>query len=151
MADIVDKHTRSKMMSAVKGKNTTPELIVRRYLHQKGFRFRLHRKDLPGKPDLVLPKYHLAIFVHGCFWHQHPYCRFAAIPTSHILFWRKKFEGNAKRDRTQVEALIEAGWRVLVIWECGLKHCSEHLDDIPSFIRSQESYMSWPDTPQRPI
>ena len=151
MADIVDKPTRSRMMSAVKGKNTTPELIVRRYLHKKGFRFRLHRNDLPGKPDLVLPKYHLAIFVHGCFWHQHSNCRYAAKPTSNTRFWLKKLEGNTKRDLNQVDALINAGWRVLVIWECGLKHYREHMDDILPFIGSHELYMSWPDTPPRPI
>jgi len=150
MADIVDKPTRSRMMSAVKGKNTIPELIVRRYLHKKGFRFRLHRKDLPGKPDLVLPKYHLVIFIHGCFWHQHQNCRYAAKPTSHTRFWLKKLDGNTKRDRLQVDLLIKAGWRVLVIWECGLKHRHQNLQDIVQLIKGQETYMSWPDTPPKP-
>jgi len=151
MTDVVDKQTRSRMMSAVKGKNTAPELRVRRYLHKEGFRFRLHRNDLPGSPDLVLPKYHLVIFVHGCFWHQHPNCRYAAMPATHNRFWSKKLEDNSKRDLMQVDELINAGWRVLVVWECGLKHCNEQIDQILPFLTGDTSFMIWPNTPPKSV
>ncbi|MFA5683854.1 MAG: very short patch repair endonuclease [Lysobacteraceae bacterium] len=122
MADIVDSATRSRMMSGIRGKNTRPELVVRSFLHRAGLRFRLHPK-LPGKPDLILPKYHTAIFVHGCFWHRHEGCRYATTPASNAVFWEKKFTANVNRDSTVRQRLKEVGWRVLVIWSCEL---SEH-------------------------
>ncbi len=118
MADIVDSHTRSKMMAAIKGRNTTPELLVRRYLHATGLRFRLHDRRLPGSPDVVLPRYKAAVFVNGCFWHQHPGCRFAAMPATRRAFWTAKFESTAHRDRRASEELRSMGWRPIVLWEC---------------------------------
>lgn len=118
VADIVNKSTRSRMMSGIRGKNTKPEVLVRRFLHGRGLRFRLHDKKLPGRPDIVLPRWHAAVMVHGCFWHQHPGCRFAYMPTSNSMFWRAKLAGNVDRDRRQIAALRRHGWRVLVLWEC---------------------------------
>jgi len=119
--DIVDPDTRSRMMSAIRGKDTAPEMIVRRFLHRRGYRYRIHRSDLPGKPDLVLPRLKVCIFVHGCFWHRHPGCAFAATPKTRPEFWNEKFQKNVMRDHSNVEALESAGWRVLIIWECELK------------------------------
>lgn len=118
MADVVDKATRSRMMSGIKAKDTAPEMSVRRFLHSHGFRYRLHAKDLPGKPDIVLPKYRAVIFVHGCFWHQHPGCKDVVLPKSNTKFWKDKLEGNVKRDAVCIEELGRLGWRCLVIWEC---------------------------------
>ena len=105
-------------MSRVRGKNTTPEMRTRRCAHALGLRFRLHRKDLPGKPDLVFPKYRLAIFVHGCFWHRHPHCSKASSPKSRTEYWEAKFEANITRDAQVVKKLEAMGWRVEVVWEC---------------------------------
>lgn len=121
MIDVVDKETRSRMMAGITGRNTKPELRLRRLLHAAGFRYRLHAKDLPGRPDIVLPRYKAAIFVHGCFWHRHPGCRFATTPASNTEFWNTKFGANAARDASKEQALVAAGWRVAVIWECELK------------------------------
>lgn len=118
MVDIVDSATRSRMMSGIKGKNTAPELLTRKYLHSQGFRFRLHVKILPGKPDIVLPKYRTVIFVHGCFWHQHPGCKAAVIPKTNTNFWSAKLEGNVKRDDRNISELITLGWQCLIVWEC---------------------------------
>ena len=119
--DIVDSATRSRMMSGIQSKNTKPEMLVRRYLHAQGFRYRLHTRELPGSPDLVLPKYRVVIFVHGCFWHRHASCRFATQPSSNIERWETKFQINVERDARNVAALQATGWRVLVVWECELK------------------------------
>lgn len=108
-------------MSKVHGKNTSPEIRVRRALHALGYRFRLHRKDLPGKPDIVLSKYRLCIFVHGCFWHQHPGCKRATIPVNNHEFWIQKFADNARRDANAVKELNALGWNVLKVWECQTK------------------------------
>ena len=105
-------------MAQVKGKNTKPELIVRRVLHALGYRFRLHRGDLPGRPDIVLPKHKTAIFVHGCFWHRHPGCAKSSTPKTRVDFWQDKFETNIARDARNVKALKNAGWKVLIVWEC---------------------------------
>jgi DNA mismatch endonuclease, patch repair protein len=121
MTDSVPKAKRSQMMAGIRSKNTKPELLVRSYLHRQGFRFRLHAKKLPGHPDIVLAKYRAAIFVHGCFWHQHPGCKYAYEPKSRQEFWRHKFDRNVERDQEVRQALIESGWRVMVVWECGLK------------------------------
>jgi DNA mismatch endonuclease (patch repair protein) len=112
---------RSRNMSAVRSKNTSPELLVRKALHRRGLRFRLHRKDLPGTPDITLPKLKLVIFVHGCFWHQHPQCKRATVPTTNQIFWQDKFRSNFARDETARAALELNGWRVAVIWECETK------------------------------
>lgn len=118
--DIVDVATRSRMMSGIRGKNTKPELVVRRELHSMGFRFRLHDRKLPGRPDIILPKWHAAVLVHGCFWHGHD-CNLFRWPGTRVAFWRQKIEGNRARDAAAVLSLDAAGWRVLEIWECSLK------------------------------
>ena len=118
MTDIVDTKTRSQMMANVRGHNTAPEMAVRRIAHRMGLRFRLHQKDLPGRPDLVFPKHQLVVFVHGCFWHRHEGCRLAYTPKSRLRFWTEKFASNVARDARQQSALQLVGWRVLVIWEC---------------------------------
>jgi len=117
--DVVDKATRSRMMSGIRGKNTKPELIVRSFLHRAGLRFRLHAK-LPGKPDLVFPKYRTVVFVHGCFWHRHDGCRYTTTPASNPGFWQKKFAANVRRDMKVRQQLEDLSWRVLVIWACQL-------------------------------
>jgi DNA mismatch endonuclease, patch repair protein len=119
--DIVDGPTRSRMMAAIGGKNTLPELAVRRAFHALGLRFRLHRKELPGSPDLVLRKFRAVVFVHGCFWHRHPGCRFATVPQTNAEFWKSKFAANVERDRRQRRNLRQAGWRVFTVWECQSK------------------------------
>jgi len=121
MADIVSPAVRSRMMAGIGGKNTRPELVVRRALFASGYRFRLHRRDLPGAPDIVLPGRRIAIFVHGCFWHRHPGCRFATTPATRPDFWKEKFEKNVIRDSDARDALRLAGWRVLTCWECATK------------------------------
>lgn len=121
MADIVTPEVRSRMMRGIRGKDTKPEVLLRKLLFASGFRFRLHRKDLPGKPDLVLPKWKAAIFVHGCFWHRHEVCSLTATPGTRTEFWRRKFEGNVERDARNRDQLLAAGWRVATVWECGLR------------------------------
>jgi DNA mismatch endonuclease, patch repair protein len=116
--DFVDPATRSRMMRSVKGKDTRPELAVRSLAHAMGLRFRLHRRDLPGRPDLVFTKYRVALFVHGCFWHRHPGCRRASTPATNWAFWEAKFARNVNRDSEAIAALTSAGWRALVVWEC---------------------------------
>ncbi|MBS0461625.1 MAG: DNA mismatch endonuclease Vsr [Proteobacteria bacterium] len=117
MVDVVDAATRSRMMSGIRGRNTRPELLVRSFLHRAGLRFRLHVR-LPGKPDLVFPKYRTVVFVHGCFWHRHAGCRLASIPATNRRFWEEKFEANVARDRRITRQLRREGWHVLVAWEC---------------------------------
>lgn len=121
MTDIWAKEKRSEVMSLIRSKHTRPELIVRSMLHRMGFRFRLHRRDLPGEPDIVLPKHKSAIFVHGCFWHFHKNCRDGKIPQSNQEYWRPKLEGNARKDEQALSALRADGWNTLVIWECELR------------------------------
>ena len=118
MTDIVDRQRRSEMMAGIRRRDTAPEMAVRRIAHRMGLRFRLQRKDLPGRPDLVLPKHRLAVFVHGCFWHRHEGCRYASTPKSRVAFWTEKFESNVARDARQEVALRALGWRVLIIWQC---------------------------------
>lgn len=130
MTDHLTPEQRSWNMAQIKGKNTKPELIVRSILHRMGYRFRLHRKDLPGKPDIVLPKYQTVIFVHGCFWHRHEGCKFATTPKSNESFWLQKFERNVKRDQLNYERLAELEWHVVVIWECQAKRA----DQLQSFL-----------------
>jgi DNA mismatch endonuclease (patch repair protein) len=108
-------------MSQISGKDTKPEMIVRKFLHANGFRYRLHVKELPGKPDLVLPKYNTVIFVHGCFWHVHEDCKYFKIPQTRSEWWKEKLYGNKERDEKKIEELKEMGWKVIVVWECDLK------------------------------
>ena len=122
MTDIVDSKRRSELMAGIRRHDTAPELAVRRIAHRMGLRFRLHRKDLPGRPDLVFPRHRLVVFVHGCFWHRHEGCRYASTPKSRIAFWTEKFAANVARDARQEAALRALGWRVLVIWECESRH-----------------------------
>ncbi|WP_240421974.1 very short patch repair endonuclease [Paenibacillus periandrae] len=119
--DSFSKEKRSQIMSKVKSKNTTPELIVRRLLHKMGYRFRLHRTDLPGKPDIVLPKHKKVIFVNGCFWHGHNNCKKSQLPETNKEFWEDKISRNIKRDTENIIKLIEMGWGVLTIWDCQTK------------------------------
>ena len=117
-ADTLTPSQRSLLMSRVKGKNTRTEKIVRSLLHSLGYRFRLHREDLPGTPDIVLPKYKTVIFVHGCFWHRHPGCSKATTPKSHLDYWLVKLAENTERDARKEQALSDAGWRVIIVWQC---------------------------------
>jgi DNA mismatch endonuclease (patch repair protein) len=133
VTDVVDKETRSRMMSGIKGKNTKPEMVVRSFLHRQGFRFRLHSKELPGKPDIVLPKYKTAIFVHGCFWHRHLCTRFVW-PKSRKVFWKEKLEENVRRDRLKQRKIRRLGWRVITLWEC--KVSDRTLKALPIKIKS---------------
>lgn len=121
MTDIVDSQTRSRMMAGIRGKDTKPELALRRSLHALGFRYRLHAKGIHGRPDLVLPKHKAVIFVHGCFWHRHRGCRYTTTPSTRPEFWTAKFEANMARDEAVRSALLEAGWRVATVWECALR------------------------------
>lgn len=120
MADVVSTVVRSRMMASIKGKNTKPEMIIRRGLHGRGFRYRINDRALPGRPDLVFPKYQAVIFVHGCFWHLHD-CHLFKWPQSRRDFWKDKITSNSKRDKSNVVALRESGWRVGIVWECALK------------------------------
>jgi DNA mismatch endonuclease, patch repair protein len=118
MADIVLPTVRSRMMSGIRGKDTRPEIAVRKFLHAAGLRFRLHVADLPGRPDIVLPKYGSVVFVHGCFWHRHDGCKYSTIPKTSPEFWNAKFMANVQRDKRDQDMLRRAGWNVVVIWEC---------------------------------
>ena len=109
---------RSRNMSAIKSKNTKPEIAVRKLLYSMGYRFRLHRKDLPGSPDIVLPKYKTVIFVHGCFWHRHENCKYTSTPKTRQEFWENKFNSNKKRDQKIQKEIIDLGWKFIIIWEC---------------------------------
>lgn len=121
MADVHDKKTRSYNMSRIRGKDTKPEIIVRKFLHSEGFRYRLHDKKLPGKPDIVLKKYKTVIFIHGCFWHGHKGCKYFVVPKTRTEFWLNKIETNRSNDQKYDELLKQSGWRVYTIWECELK------------------------------
>jgi DNA mismatch endonuclease (patch repair protein) len=121
MADVHSPEIRSYNMSRIKGKNTKPEIIVRKYLFRAGLRFRLHVKNLPGKPDIVLPKYKTVIFVHGCFWHGHENCRYFVVPKTRTDWWLSKIAGNKSTDNKNITELSNRGWKVLTIWECELK------------------------------
>jgi DNA mismatch endonuclease (patch repair protein) len=117
-------------MSAIKSKNTKPEIKVRKVLHSMGYRFRLHSKNLPGSPDIVLPKYKTVIFVHGCFWHRHQNCKYASTPKTRQEFWNKKFNENINRDKINQENLSSKGWKIIIIWECEIKNKKINLEQI---------------------
>jgi len=124
MADVHDKATRSYNMSRIRNKDTKPEILVRKFLFANGFRYRLNDKKLPGKPDIVLPKYKTVIFVNGCFWHGHENCKYFKLPATRTEWWKEKIEGNIKNDITKHALLREAGYKVIVIWECEVKNKS---------------------------
>ena len=134
MTDTVDREKRSEIMSRVGSRDTKPELVVRRIAHGLGFRFRLHRKDLPGRPDIVFPRYRSVIFVHGCFWHRHPYCKYASSPKTRVEYWENKFRGNVVRDARNETLLRNLGWRVMVIWECEIKDGKAVAERISSYL-----------------
>ena len=121
MADVHSKATRSYNMGRIKAKNTGPEMLVRSFLHAQGYRYRLHDKKLPGKPDIILPKYKTLLFINGCFWHGHANCKYYKEPQTRTDWWLTKINGNIARDAHAQAALLHAGWRVIVIWECDLK------------------------------
>lgn len=126
MADVKSREARSRNMAAIKGKNTKPEEIVRKYLYANGFRYRKNDKRLPGTPDIVLPKYRTVIFVNGCFWHGHDKCKYFVWPENNAEFWRRKIESNILRDSKKIEQLHDLNWRVIIVWECQLKPKSRH-------------------------
>lgn len=127
------------MMASIRSRNTKPEMHVRRHLHALGFRYRLHRKDLPGKPDIVLSRYQVAIFIHGCFWHGHRGCRFATVPATRTEFWTAKISANRSRDAVAEFKLHEAGWRIATVWECALRtNPDEAMRRLVDFITSSE-------------
>ena len=138
MADTLSPIERSERMSRVRGKDTGPEMAVRRLVHAMGYRYRLHRADLPGKPDLAFPGRRAIIFVHGCFWHRHPdpNCRLARKPKSRLDFWEPKLNGNRARDLRDQAALAAAGWRILVVWECELRDREQLTNKLRLFWRS---------------
>jgi DNA mismatch endonuclease (patch repair protein) len=121
MADVHDKATRSYNMSRIKGKDTKPEMLVRKFLHAQGFRYRLHVKNMPGKPDIVLPKYKTVIFIHGCFWHGHEHCKYYVIPKTRTEWWMNKINRNIENDVKAIAVLKKEGWKVIMLWECDLK------------------------------
>lgn len=146
MPDVHDRATRSRNMAAVRGKDTKPELIIRKGLHAAGLRYRLHVKNLPGKPDLVFPKYRAAVFVHGCFWHGHS-CALFTLPETRAEFWEKKIAGNVSRDESAAIRLHELGWRVAVVWECALRGrdrltLTDVLDELSSWVRSDAARLT---------
>lgn len=138
MPDKFAAGVRSRIMQQIKGRNTKPELAVRSFLQHAGMRFRLHRTDLPGKPDIVLPKYRAVVFVQGCFWHQHPGCRHTGVPLSNQSYWRPKLERTVARDKANRQALGKMGWRVYTIWECQITE--RRLNQLADRIRKRRGH-----------
>lgn len=146
--DIVSSEVRSRMMAGIRGNNTAPEMRVRKLLHRKGFRYRLHQKDLPGKPDVVLPRHRVCIFIHGCFWHRHPGCKYATIPKTRAEFWRQKFDLNVERDLRSRNELLMLGWRVFELWECGIRGPESDMNWLLKAIPDcNQKFVSWPAFP----
>ncbi|MYB35127.1 MAG: DNA mismatch endonuclease Vsr [Gammaproteobacteria bacterium] len=138
--DNVSSSTRSRMMRAIPSKNTKPEISLRKGLFKAGIRFRLHRKDLAGKPDIVLTKYNAVIFVHGCFWHRHEGCYLATMPATRTDYWVRKFNSNVERDDRNCKRLISTGWRVAIVWECGLrKRPDRTISDVAHWLKNDDS------------
>ncbi|HEX8251501.1 MAG TPA: DNA mismatch endonuclease Vsr [Thermoanaerobaculia bacterium] len=136
MADVHNKEQRSRNMAAIRDRDTKPEMIVRRLVHRLGYRFRLHRRNLPGRPDLVLPRHRAVIFVHGCFWHQHD-CRYGrVVPATRAEFWQKKRGDNVSRDARNLRALKDSGWRVLIVWECWTRDTAELSSQVKLFMHA---------------
>jgi DNA mismatch endonuclease, patch repair protein len=146
LADVVDKATRSRMMAGIRGKNTKPEKLLRTALHAVGFRYRVHGTKLPGKPDLVFPKYGAVVLVHGCYWHRHPGCWWNTSPASNIEFWLRKFRENTERDARNIADLRKLGWRVAVVWECSLRMSSkeEVASSVGDWLRGQKPTLTLP-------
>ena len=148
--DTVTPATRSRMMAAVRGKNTKPELAVRALVHELGFRFRLHRTDLPGTPDLVFPRLRCVVFVHGCFWHRHPNCPATTTPEDNAEYWATKFRRNVERDRDAANELRTMGWQVLVIWQCQTRDAPRLRRKLKRFLDRQSAKVAdWQKAPQR--
>lgn len=144
--DIVSKEVRSRMMAGIRSSDTSPEMKVRRLLHRCGFRYRLHQKSLPGRPDLVLSRYGVCIFVHGCFWHRHPGCPYASSPKTRPEFWQTKFDQNVIRDTKVKAELLASGWRVIELWECGIRGPESEMTWLFEAIRDcNQKSLSWPD------
>ena len=146
--DVVDKQTRSRMMANIKGKNTKPEITIRSLLHRQGFRFRIHDKSLPGKPDLILKRYKAVIFVHGCYWHRHENCKLASTPKQNKEFWLKKFDENLRRDGEVYYQLKLLAWRTAVIWECSIrdkKNLPDYIKTLTTWLKSEYEYLEIPD------
>lgn len=135
MADVFTKEKRRNIMRQVRSKDTAPELKVRRLLHAQGYRYTLHSSKLPGKPDIMFSRRKTVIFVHGCFWHQHPQCKSATRPSSNTAYWQKKLARNIDRDAAAVSALEAAGWRVIVVWECMLK--TKNMEALREYLKNQ--------------
>ena len=136
MTDVLTKEQRSFNMSRIRNKNTRPEILVRSIVHRMGYRYALHRKDLPGHPDMVLTKHHKIIFVHGCFWHMHK-CRYGKVkPATNAKFWKTKREGNVARDKRNLRRLRKDGWKILVIWECQTRNTKKLIDKLSKFLNS---------------
>lgn len=146
MADVLTPAQRTRAMSAVRSANTTPELRLRRALHARGLRFRLHRRDLPGSPDLVLPRFNAAVFVHGCFWHRHPNCARTTTPATRTNYWGPKFARNVERDAAAITALRALGWRVAVVWECalGVRRAPETADTLINWLHGDAPTLELP-------
>jgi DNA mismatch endonuclease (patch repair protein) len=146
VVDIVDKQTRSRMMAGIRGKNTKPELILRRELHKDGFRYRIHDLELPGKPDLVFPMYKALIFIHGCFWHRHPDCWWNKAPSSNTEFWESKLGQNVERDARNLEELRSRGWRIAIVWECSFRlfEVAYVAAKVQDWLRSEEPTLTLP-------
>jgi len=147
MADVFTKQKRSAVMSKIRGKDTKPEMIVRSYLHRSGFRFRLHKKGVPGRPDLWLPKYDASIFVNGCYWHRHRGCKYTYLPKQNREFWEKKFASNVVRDEENMANLKQKGVRVLVVWECQLNtqaNCERTLPKISGWLTTKSRFREIP-------
>jgi len=147
VTDIVARSVRSRIMRSIRGRDTQPELLLRRALHARGFRYRLHRRIADTRPDLVLPRWRAVIMVHGCFWHRHPGCKFAYTPRSRTRFWREKFRENVARDERDLARLRAAGWRVLIVWECGLRDRrlrESVLEQAAKWLRSRSTRMELP-------
>ncbi|WP_394168227.1 very short patch repair endonuclease [Saccharospirillum alexandrii] len=138
--DIVNKQTRSRYMSGIRSKNTRPEVSIRKELHRRGYRYRLHSRKLPGKPDVVLTKYRTVVLVNGCFWHMHG-CKLFKLPQTRTDFWREKLEGNVKRDLRNKDLLNQSGWRVFVVWECGVKIKKQNAVE-----QAVDAFETWLDT-----
>ena len=138
--DTVSPKTRSRMMAAVRGRDTKPEIRVRSLIHGMGFRFRLHRRDLPGSPDIVLPRLRICVFVHGCFWHRHPGCRATTTPKTRAEFWNEKFETNVSRDARNEAKLRDMGWEPVVVWECETRDLPPLQERLEAVFRQAEGY-----------